>query len=600
MTSDYKILSGMNLIESLRYGGYKNPAHAVAELIDNSIEAKAKHVELICLSEWNNDTKRFTVSQIAILDDGSGMNKEKLRRALRFGDGTRRDTGGIGKFGVGLPASSLSQCRRVDAYSWTKSASNTIHTYLDLDRVKGGQDEVPAPTRKSLPAQWKKAAKHLSKTSGTLIIWSNLDRCAWKRASTIFKHSELLIGRLYRKYLVNDVQIRMAAYEYDGGSINPDSDSESRERYVVPNDPMYLMAPSSTPGKWGQEPMFQKDGDRWEDKIPIKIDGAEHVVTVRYSIVKPGVREKDNPPGSAPHGKHAGANAGISIIRANRELDLDTNLLSGYDPTDRWWGCEVDFPPALDDFFGVTNSKQGATHFSDIAKNIKEVIGNKGERERIRELKNDGDVISAAMAELIVKIWPRIRQLNAQNDLYRKGTKTRRHQDNHPKPEDVVAQRRKEEGHKGRSDETETEPEQERAQDIKKVLIDAGNPEKEAEDKARIIIQEHDKFVWTTTMLSGTQFFDVTPKSGVIHIKLNIDHAAYKNLVEVLDEVPENITLADANMRLRRAHKGLRLLLASWGRFEDETLDDKKRRQIADLRYSWGSVLESFLEPNVE
>lgn len=599
MTGNYKILSGKNLIESLRYGGYKNAAHAVAEIIDNSLDAKATQVELLCLSEYSRDTNRHTISKIAVLDNGRGMDETALRRSLRFGDGTTSGTGRMGRFGVGLPASSLSQCRRVDAYSWTDSVNDALTTCLDLDLINEGQDEVPAPIQQPLPDEWIKASNHLSKTSGTLIVWSKLDKCAWKRANTIFKHSELLLGRLYRKRIANGVQIRMAAYNSMDGNINVDNDDASKERYVKSNDPLYLTAPSSTPGVWGNKQMFQQDGEIWEDKIPINANGTTYDVTVRYSIVKPEVREKDQS-GMSPHGQHAGENIGISIIRADRELDLDKNLLSGYETTDRWWGVEVDFQPELDDFFGVTNNKQGATNFSDIAKNIRDVIGNKGEQERIKHMKEEGDTMKAEMAELIVKIWPRIRNMRLQNKQKAVGVRTQRYDTDTAKVEDDVVKRRKEEGHTGYSDKTETEPEQKRERDIRQDLIDAGNDPEKAGKKAHGIVESKEKFVWTKTSLSGTQFFDITPKSGIIHIKLNTEHAAYKNLVEVLDEVPADIGIEPARERLNRARTGLKLLLASWGRFEDETIDDKKRKQIADLRYGWGSVMESFLEPNVD
>ena len=437
MSSNYKILSGKKLIESMRYGGYKNPTHAIAELIDNSIEAKAKHVELLCMSKWKYEKSRYAVSKIAILDDGNGMDAKTLRRSLKFGDGTREKTGGIGRFGVGLPASSFSQCRRVDVYTWKRSINGTMHTYLDLDRINKGEDEVPVPVNEPLPDEWTKASKHLSKKSGTLVVWSDLDRCAWKRASTIFKHSELLVGRIYRKFLINGLLIRMGSYTSDDLNVQADPDDGSTARYVKPNDPLYLMAPSSTPGEWGQKPMFKKDGDKWEDKIPVQDRGTVHMVTVRYSIVEPEVRANDQT-GSTLHGKHAAANIGISIIRAERELGMDKSLVSGYDPTDRWWGAEIDFPPALDDFFGVTNSKQGATHFSDMAESIKDIMGDKGEQEYIRELREDGDSVGAAMAELVIKILPRIRNLRAQNKVRTRNIRKTRHSDN-PKPEDLVA-----------------------------------------------------------------------------------------------------------------------------------------------------------------
>jgi len=38
-------------------------------------------------------------------------------------------------------------------------------------------------------------------------------------------------------------------------------------------------------------------------------------------------------------------------VRAGRELDLDQAWVIKYDPVERWWGVEVEFPPALDEQF---------------------------------------------------------------------------------------------------------------------------------------------------------------------------------------------------------------------------------------------------------
>ena len=59
-------------------------------------------------------------------------------------------------------------------------------------------------------------------------------------------------------------------------------------------------------------------------------------------------------------------NVGISVVRADREIDLDQALVDPSEPRDRWWGIEIEFPPALDEIFGVTNNKQSARTLSDM------------------------------------------------------------------------------------------------------------------------------------------------------------------------------------------------------------------------------------------
>jgi hypothetical protein len=52
---------------------------------------------------------------------------------------------------------------------------------------------------------------------------------------------------------------------------------------------------------------------------------------------------------------------GASFLRAGREIDAGWKLFGDKrrENYDDWWRCEVTFPPALDEEFGVTHSKQG-------------------------------------------------------------------------------------------------------------------------------------------------------------------------------------------------------------------------------------------------
>ena len=56
--------------------------------------------------------RRSRIHQIAVLDNGSGMNATVLRLALQFDNGTHlaeEKHTGIGRFGMGLPCSSISR-----------------------------------------------------------------------------------------------------------------------------------------------------------------------------------------------------------------------------------------------------------------------------------------------------------------------------------------------------------------------------------------------------------------------------------------------------------------------------------------------------------
>lgn len=157
-----------SLIESMRSIGYSFPA-AIADLIDNSISAKAKVIDLI--SEPSNDP------YLIILDDGIGMTQEALYEAMRYGSNNpldERDSDDLGRFGLGLKSASLSQCRRLTVVS---KASGAISAFSwDLDYViSSGQwmlrgfsfDEI-----KTLPY----ISKLFDRSNGTYIILNDFDR----------------------------------------------------------------------------------------------------------------------------------------------------------------------------------------------------------------------------------------------------------------------------------------------------------------------------------------------------------------------------------------------------------------------------------------
>ena len=72
--ADRSLYSGSYTLRALRDSRYHNTAYAVAELIDNSIEADGEQIELLC-KETSQEIARQTrnrISGIAVLDTGLG------------------------------------------------------------------------------------------------------------------------------------------------------------------------------------------------------------------------------------------------------------------------------------------------------------------------------------------------------------------------------------------------------------------------------------------------------------------------------------------------------------------------------------------------
>jgi len=592
------------VVKAMRDNGYKNAAYAIAELIDNSIQHGAKNVSLLCAEEEYpiNGITRTRINKIAVLDNGDGMDRTVLQMALQFGNGTHLDKEnqkGIGRFGMGLPSSSISQAQKVEVWTWQEGIENAYYCYLDINEiVNENVTTVPEPERKEVPDLWTSMAikheenKELYHKSGTLVVWSEIDRCQWSTCNALFRNSELLIGRMYRHFInSNQVSIKMISFKERGLIFN-------EECLIRPNDPLYLMTNTSCPAPYDKEPMFEKYGgeDGFEMKIPITCKDEKHEVILRFSFVKKTARDPNNwgrEAGNSPHGRHAAKNVGISIIRAGRELDMDKSWTNA-DSRERWWGCEVEFPPALDEVFGVTNNKQYAVNFSELGKlDLTEFLkeNNLTEEQYKEQLRDEND----PKAELII-IRNRIYHILGilRNQIKPSPKSGRNAETRHNVEDDAsrIANKRDEEGHESISSKQEHNDAA-----LKDDMVNNGVPEDTAEEVIQELTEERKGFTPRYKILSSSfsssAFFSVSIVSGKTVIYLNTNHPAYDNLIEVLDDDSEiDLGLEE---RLLRASDGLKLLLMAWARHEDES-NTAIRNKLQETREDWGRVARVFLE----
>jgi hypothetical protein len=315
-----------HFIQAIRDAGYRGTGSALAELVDNSFEADARSVEI----EVRGITADTSV--IVVRDDGCGMTPAELGKALQFGGSNRfGQRQGTGRFGMGLPNSSVSQARRVEVYTWT-APQRTWWTYLDVDEILGGKiSSIPEPKRRLLPTEFGDALT----VSGTVVIWNNCDRLSLKRESSLVRLRREM-GRIFRKML------------WDGRKISINGET------VLPVDPLFLRDGENLKGSKMYGPMleyFVKGGDqrgKWKSKILVRF--AE--LPVREWMGKSN-REKSN--------EGISKGAGVSVLRAGREIDFGWFFMGGKrkENYDDWWRCEVEFQPELDEHFGVTHTKQG-------------------------------------------------------------------------------------------------------------------------------------------------------------------------------------------------------------------------------------------------
>jgi len=578
----------------MRDSGYKNTAYALAELIDNSIQAEADLVEVFCVERrvLVSQRERRRITEIAVFDNGYGMNAITLRSALQFGNGTRLDDrSGIGRFGMGLPNASISQCRRVDVWTWQAGPNNALHTYLDLDEIEAGNIRVvPEPAAVGVPDAWRLRSKEVG-TTGTLVVWSGFgdNRLTWRGARPTLEHTEVLSGRMYRKFIhEGSVEIRLAALEDEEATL---------DRNAEANDPLYLMTPSSTPAPFENEPMFQQWGED-DTEFELTVDDEQHTVLIRMSWARPKtLPESGTDRGGTTYGKHAAKNVGLSIVRAGRELELDSSWAVGYDPRERWWGVEVEFPPALDEVFGVTNNKQAATVFSQMAQFDWEREAEPGESymDFKRRLQDEGDT-RYLLIDIVDHIKRQLSQIRSRLQDQTKGRRSggRRHDD--VSVEDTASTKWKERAQKGYK--TGSDAEEYTDDDQEQLARDLVQKKHYDEDVANEIAQavhtRGRKVIFITAEADSPAFFnlDVRP-GGVTEIVFNSRHPAHEKLLRSLDTDLSDASASELAARIENASDTLKLLFAAWARYEEEDVPSQER--IRDIRHEWGKMAKNFL-----
>ncbi len=178
-----------NFIESLRNIGYSFEV-AVADLIDNSIAAKASNIIIHTVAE---PEIVFTM-----LDDGIGMSDSELVEAMRLASRSpdeKREKNDLGRFGLGLKTSSFSQCRKLTVLS-KKNHILSVRQW-DLDYISHCNDWLLITPHKYERLPLVEELNRLK--NGTLVVWENIDQCQQEKFSdyilNLRRHLELVFHR---------------------------------------------------------------------------------------------------------------------------------------------------------------------------------------------------------------------------------------------------------------------------------------------------------------------------------------------------------------------------------------------------------------------
>jgi hypothetical protein len=357
-------------LRGMRDIGYKNPAWALCEQVDNSFQAGATIVAVRFGYDAANKG-RARPDAIAICDNGNGMIPEMISFAVRWGGTDREDDrNGFGRYGYGLPSSAISLAKRYTVYS--KPADGEWHAVtVDIDalgKVAGdvAKTEALLKPRKAVPPAWLVKSKEgidlVEAKSGTVVVLEDLDRLrglsGWIKTETLKTKLLQHFGVIYRHWIpARQVFV----------------DGETTQ--VV--DPLFLMEH----GRYYDETtvMAERVETRtFEVETP---SGKKGTVKLRAALLPPnfqGADPKTYVEGHRLRGKTNKRHSvmrdynGILVCRERRQIDCIAPPWTRFQVYDRNIKIEIDFDPELDEFFGITTAKQQITIGDDMWEKLKQ------------------------------------------------------------------------------------------------------------------------------------------------------------------------------------------------------------------------------------
>ena len=227
-------LYGPEFILKERSSGYRSSSYALAEIIDNAVDAQAENIDIFLADSivGQRGSRRTRVNEIYVCDDGLGMSLSRINGCLTFSEGEGVSDKRIGAFGVGLPKSSISMARRVEVYSRLKGTNDWNFVYLDIDELLAQEESDYKEAISKKPDFLR--AEDLNQYN-TIIRWLNLDKIDFKQGKTIAGHMNKLFGRIYRYQLIKGLKITTNNLVEQGDGYYQKDVSE-----VMIYDPMFL------------------------------------------------------------------------------------------------------------------------------------------------------------------------------------------------------------------------------------------------------------------------------------------------------------------------------------------------------------------------
>jgi hypothetical protein len=202
------------LVKSL--GAHHSLQSAVADLVDNSVDAKANRLLI------SFEVKKGAAVGLSVIDDGWGMDGDQADNAMRLGRQRKYKADAQGHFGIGLKAAAFSHADTLTVY--TKPRSGSFHgrrlRRQDFERDYSCEVLDPEAVERASEVPYEQ----LGTLSGTVIELTDtrfprftdakLDSWLNEARAKLRMH----LGILYHRLLADDrLHIEIQLYDHDVG-----------------------------------------------------------------------------------------------------------------------------------------------------------------------------------------------------------------------------------------------------------------------------------------------------------------------------------------------------------------------------------------------
>ena len=267
-------------------------------------------------------------------------------------------------------------------------------------------------------------------------------------------------------------------------------------------------------------------------------------------------------------------NEGVSILRANREVLYDKiPYLIGqkrgqfsYQDNDRWWGCEISFPPELDECFQVRYIKRGAEPIGALKDRLKSELT--GAITSLRKRIKEDRAIEKAKQNQVKNHFDNVADIMTDLDDVLPMNQTKNNM-----------------------------TQEEEAARIEKILDEtAGSTgETEAERAARKEAINNRMYSILTVSYPASVLFETETLLGdKMVIKLNTNHAYYQKVIEPLCGEALKVDSADDSVDKAKVRDAIMLLILSYVKARSAMKDTDSNRMLFDnLESQWGSILSA-------